>query len=248
MSYKAKRINDNKKKKEPKDPNKFHLGRNLGTYLIMIGGIIGLLLIIGAIVLTVQFIKVNTGNKVYPYQDEDHQELIIDPVFVEYKDFQLFDVKLEAVSMDTHDAKKATFDLYVIKNENTPELIPIRYSSNTFTKVADSTYRAYASICVAADKVGVCNYSSSYSYITKSSIESTFENTTKKTISVSFKDGEEFPMKAEGSLIPVTVNTPEAYVLLVFLTEEKGNEVLNFYVIHFSYDDYYVTGKTSPAI
>ena len=67
----------------------------------MIGGIIGLLLIIGAIVLTVQFIKVNTGNKVYPYQDEDHQELIIDPVFVEYKDFQLFDVKLEAVSMDT---------------------------------------------------------------------------------------------------------------------------------------------------
>jgi hypothetical protein len=69
MSYKAKRINDNKKKKEPKDPNKFHLGRNLGTYLIMIGGIIGLLLIIGAIVFTVQFIKVNTGNKVYPYQD-----------------------------------------------------------------------------------------------------------------------------------------------------------------------------------
>ena len=175
MSYKAKRINDNKKKKEPKDPNKFHLGRNLGTYLIMIGGIIGLLLIIGAIVLTVQFIKVNTGNKVYPYQDEDHQELIIDPVFVEYKDFQLFDVKLEAVSMDTHDAKKATFDLYVVKNENTPDLIPIRYSS-TFDKHVDSTYRAYASICVAADKVGVCNYSSSYSYITKSSIESTFEN------------------------------------------------------------------------
>jgi hypothetical protein len=49
-------------------------------------------------------------------------------------------------------------------------------------------------------------------------------------------------MKAEGSLIPVTVNAPEAYVLLVFLTEEKGNEVLNFYVIQFSYDYYYVTG------
>lgn len=248
MSFKAKKVNDNKKKKAPKDPNKFHLGRNLGTYLIMIGGILGVLLIAAGIVLFVNFITVTNGNKVYPYQDEDHQELITNPIFVESKDFTLFDVKLEAVSIDTHDAKKATFELSVVQNEETPALIPLRYQSNAFSKVSDSTYRAYASICLAADKVGVCNYSSSYSYITKSAIESTFENTTKKTISVSFKDGETFPMKAEGSIIPVTVNTPEAYVLLVFLTEEKGNEVLSFYVIHFSYDEYFVAGKTSPAI
>ena len=38
MSFKMKKL-DRKKKKE-KDPNKFHLGNNSGTYLIILGALI----------------------------------------------------------------------------------------------------------------------------------------------------------------------------------------------------------------
>ena len=44
MSYKPKKLN-NKRVKKDKDPNKFHFGWNAGTYLIIIGTLVGSVLI-----------------------------------------------------------------------------------------------------------------------------------------------------------------------------------------------------------
>ena len=117
-----------------------------------------------------------------------------------------------------------------------------------FEYKTDSTYRLYASICLASDWVGVCNYSSSYSYITKSNFESTLEKTSPKSISVTLKTNEVFPMKTSNWPVPVTISTPDAYLLLVYFTFEKGVETLHFDVIHYTYKEFYVAGVTSPAI
>lgn len=249
MSYNVKKVNQ--KGKKEKDPNKFHLGRNLGTYLIILASLVGLVLIILALFSTLigstSYLQVYNNNKVNPYQDENHVEEIKDPVFVEAKDFELFDVKLEATSIDTHDSHKATFELSVIKNDSTPQLAPIRYNSG-FKVDVESSYRAYASICLAADWVGVCDYSTSYSYITKTAIESTMENTTKKTISVSLGKNDVFPMTTSNWPVPIKVQTPDAYVLIAFYEEVNGQYNLKNYVLHFTYNEFYVEGTTSPAI
>lgn len=252
MPYNRKKLNANKDKKA-KDPNKFHLGRNLGTYLIFIGaGIMGLL-ILGAILAIFGgkgYMAIYNSNKVNPYQDDSHIELIQNPEYYEAKDFHLFDISLVAESIDTKDAHRIEFELKIVKNEDTPELIPLRYnqSGNMFEAVATSTYRAYASICVAADWVNVCQYSSSYTYITQSNIESTLENASHKHINVSLKEDQVFPMKVNTWPIPITIKTPEAYLLITFMELVNGANVNKFYIIHYSYDDYYVAGTTSPAI
>jgi hypothetical protein len=164
---------DNKKKKE-KDPNKFHLGNNLGTYLIILGSLICIGFIMVILFMTLigkdSYLQVYNNNRVYPYQDEDHQELIVNPTFYDAKDYKTFDMALTAKSFDTHDAHRADFNLSVCKNDASPECLPLHYHSNQFEYETDSTYRLYASICVASDWVGVCNYSSSYTYITKSNL------------------------------------------------------------------------------
>ena len=242
-----------KKDKKQKDPNKFHLGRNLGTYLIFLAVIAGLFLIVFVLFSTLigssSYLQVYNNNKVNPYQDDDHKELIVNPKYYEAKDYSLFDISLEAESIDTRDAHKIQFELKVVKNEQSPELVPLRYnSSGGFEAVTTSNYRAYASICVAANWVKVCDYSSSYTYITQSNIESTLENTTHKHITVSLKENEVFPMKTNNWPVPVTIKTPEAYLLIAYMKLVNGENVMQYHIIHYSYDDYYVAGTTSPAI
>lgn len=250
MSFKMKKL-DRKKKKE-KDPNKFHLGNNSGTYLIILGALICVGFVVVILFMTLigkdSYLQVYNNNRVYPYQDEDHQELIQNPTFYDAKDYKTFDISLTAKSFDTHDAHRADFNLSVCKNDASPECLPLRYLSNKFEYKTDSTYRLYASICLASDWVGVCNYSSSYSYITKSNFESTLEKTSPKSISVTLKTNEVFPMKTPNWPVPVTINTPDAYLLLAYFTFEKGVETLHFDVIHYTYKEFYVAGVTSPAI
>ena len=251
MSYNRKELN-NKKEKKQKDPNKFHLGRNLGTYLIFIGaGIMGLL-ILGAILAIFGgkgYMAIYNSNKVYPYQDDDHKELIVEPTYYEAKDYDLFDISLVAESIDTHDAHKIAFELKMVKNESTPDLVPLRYStSGGFEAVATSSYRAYVSLCVAADWVGVCQYSSSYTYITQSKLDSTLENTSHTHINVTLKSEQVFPMKTNNWPVPVTIKTPDAYLLIAYMELVNGANVVKFDILHYTYDDYYEAGTTSPAI
>ena len=219
----------------------------------MIVGILGVLLIVAILFSTLigssSYLQVHNNNLVSPYTDEDHSAQVLNPNKYEAKDYNKFEVKLEATSIDTHDAHKATFELGVVKNDNTKTLAPIKYSSSDgFTYDAQSSYMAYASICVAANWVGVCDYSSSYSYITQSSIEKTMENTTEKTINVTLKENEVFPMKTSNWPVPITVKTPDAYVLLVYFEQINGEQVLTCDIIHYSYNEFYVAGTTSPAI
>ena len=251
MSYNRKKLN-NKKEKKQKDPNKFHLGRNLGTYLIFIGaGIMGLL-ILGAILAIFGekgYMAIYNSNKVYPYQDDDHKELIVEPTYYEAKDYDLFDISLVAESIDTHDAHKIAFELKMVKNESTPDLVPLRYStSGGFEAVATSSYRAYVSLCVAADWVGVCQYSSSYTYITQSKLDSTLENTSHTHINVTLKSEQVFPMKTNNWPVPVTIKTPDAYLLIAYMELVNGANVVKFDILHYTYDDYYEAGTTTPAI
>lgn len=251
MSYNRKKLN-NKKEKKQKDPNKFHLGRNLGTYLIFIGAGIMALLILGAILAIFGekgYMAIYNSNKVYPYQDEDHKELIVEPTYYEAKDYDLFDISLVAESIDTHDAHKIAFELKMVKNEATPDLVPLRYStSGGFEAVATSNYRAYVSLCVAADWVGVCQYSSSYTYITQSKLDSTLENTSHTHINVTLKSEQVFPMKTNNWPVPVTIKTPDAYLLIAYMELVNGANVVKFDILHYTYDDYYEAGTTSPAI
>ena len=251
MSYNRKKLN-NKKEKKQKDPNKFHLGRNLGTYLIFIGaGIMGLL-ILGAILAIFGekgYMAIYNSNKVYPYQDDDHKELIVEPTYYEAKDYDLFDISLVAESIDTHDAHRIAFELKMVKNEATPDLVPLRYStSGGFEAVATSSYRAYVSLCVAADWVGVCQYSSSYTYITQSKLDSTLENTSHTHINVTLKSEQVFPMKTNNWPVPVTIKTPDAYLLIAYMELVNGANVVKFDILHYTYDDYYEAGTTTPAI
>ena len=252
MSYNRKKLN-NKKEKKQKDPNKFHLGRNLGTYLICLAGLIFIgflvLVLFATLIGETSYLQVYNKNKVNPYQDDDHKELIVEPTYYEAKDYDLFDISLVAESVDTHDAHKIAFELKMVKNEATPDLVPLRYStSGGFEAVATSSYRAYVSLCVAADWVGVCQYSSSYTYITQSKLDSTLENTSHTHINVTLKSEQVFPMKTNNWPVPVTIKTPDAYLLIAYMELVNGANVVKFDILHYTYDDYYEAGTTTPAI
>ena len=55
-------------------------------------------------------------------------------------------------------------------------------------------------------------------------------------------------MKTNNWPVPVTIKTPEAYLLIAYMKLLNGENVMQYHIIHYSYDDYYVAGTTSPAI
>lgn len=254
MSYKLKKANI--KGKKEKDPNKFHLGRNTGTALIIGGALLGLLLIYIILWVTVigssSYLKVYNANKVNPYK-----ETYPDAIHVESDKFDELDVDFYCTSFDSKDEHKATFKLFINTNDKTDDLIPLNSSlEHTENTTLSDPRVVYAGICLAANWVGVEQYSSSLSGIRESYVtpkEDSDVTSYTTTISVSLDSDQVFPMKTSNWPVNVKVETPDAYVFLAFYYESNGIYKLQEYVLHYTYKEYTSNdfgnfGITNPAI
>lgn len=252
MSTKPKKVNQ--KKKNEKDPNKFHLGRNTGTALIFGGILIGLVLIYVVLWSTCigksSYLKVYNKNKVTAYK-----ETYPDAIHKEASSFNELDVDFYCTSFDSKEAHKATFKVCIKSNKNTKDLIPITSSldhNETSTATSSSLKVAYAGICLAANWVSFEKSTSlvgfSKDYVTKNEKSSSIN-----TLTVNLDSDQVFPMKANTWPVKVKVNAPDAYLFIAFYYCTNGEYKLQQYVLHYTYNEYTKNdfnnfGITSPAI
>lgn len=253
MTYKPKKVGE--KNKKEKDPNKFHLGRNAGTALILGGVILFLVLVYTVLWATVigssSYLKVYNKNKVTPYK-ESHPEAKL----VEASKFKDFDVNFYCTSFSSKDEHKAVFKILLTSTEATEELTPITSSLSTNkTSTSSNPTVVIAEVCLAANWVNVEKYSSTIT-IEKNSLtrkDDEDKKTTSKTATVSLDKTQVFPMKKDLWPVDVKVNAPDAYLFLAYYTEKNGKDILNQYILHYTYNqytknDYANFGITSPAI
>lgn len=251
MSYKPKKVNGkNNKKKNQKDSNKFHLGWNTGTYLLIGLGIVLAVLILLGICTGVSYSNTYKNNTQHPYTDEGDStdfESYKDAVFVEAKDFKDLTISFYASSFDSHDAHKAKFNVEILVNDNTGGQIDL--INNKFEKASSGSYGLYARVNLSNNWIGYSQYSDLTGFYKTYLQEETKQS---KTIDVNLAETT-FPAKTTTCWpVPVEVRYPEAYLFVCYYLQ--GQSTPKQYVIHYAPSDYIVTeaseGKTitSPAI
>ena len=245
MSYKPKKLNKQKTKKD-KDPNKFHFGWNTGTYLIIIGGIVGLVLIYLIFHFTLissdSYYRAYHDNFITPFTDKEDTEeenkkytAYEGYTLVEAKDFDKLNVDFYCKSFDSKDAKKAEFKVALQTNENTGSLGLIDANFN-IPKNSSGSYKVYARICLANNWINYEQYSSAIGYD-----ESSLNNNNVKTINVILSDLE-FPAKTKTWPVPIEVSWPDAYLFIIYYNQ--GKTTPEKYVIHYTPEDFIVKQKT----
>ena len=138
------------------------------------------------------------------------------------EDFNLFDVTFVATSYNDRENESThsvTFSITIKKNDNTP--------STLTTVESSSSYMMKTGVCLQANWIGFESYQSSLTSWT----DSYLENGTSKTASVSCNT--QFPAKAETWPIKVTVDSPTAYLYILFRTQENGKYVIHPYILKY---------------
>ena len=146
------------------------------------------------------------------------------------KDFDALDFKINCNGSGKWnvEANSVEFTMTFKWNENTSArakvLKPYRNESNV----------KYG-LCLAADWVGFCQYSSSISAI---SLKSTDESD--RTVKMSVKGISYFPISAKTIPFPVKVNTPDLFVFIQFQYETDGvvGAKTETYILKYTYKEY----------
>lgn len=250
MSYKPKKV-DNKKKKKEKDPNKFHLGWNAGTYLLITLGLAIIALILIAFTVTLwgenSYYKTYQNNTQHPFADDKNN--YEDCVFKEASEFNEFTINFYAKSFDSHDEKKAVFSVEILTNENTGGKLD-RINSK-LEKDSSSSFALAAQINLSNNWIGYNQYSTLSTSTMFSSSYLNEETKQSKTISVSLSNTP-LPTKTNTWPVPIEVKWPEAYLFICYYIE--GQSTPKKFVIHYAPEDYIVKEKTdnreitTPAI
>ena len=240
MSFKPKKINKNtKKNNKEKDPNKFHFGWNTGTYLIIILGLV----VLGFIYIIFHFTLISSNSYYRVYNDNlktpfnDSVETNEEAILVEASEFNQFDINFYCKSFDSKDDKKASFNVEIVKNDNTGNLDYINKSS--LEKTTSNSYVLVAKLNLSANWIDFNQYSTSnYGFY-----ESYVEESSKKAISFDVSLGSTtFPTKTNNWPVPVEVSYPDAYLLVCYYV--KGDNNIKKYIIHYTSDDYIIKQKT----
>ena len=213
---------DNKEKKG------FKFGRNSGTLLLIIGGLILLFLLI-----SIPYGYISEGNKndITPYKSKAETINIEKAKRMKGSSFKEMDVEFYCSKYDV-EGNTATFSLNIIWNENTSNLSD---NSEKLEIVSGSnTVEAYVALC--ADWVSFETYSTSQKF--KVAPEHT---ALPKTVSLTGIN--HFPKYAKTWPIAVKVDTPNAYVYLRYTYLDSGNRITKIYILEYTYNDYH-TDKT----
>lgn len=249
MAYKPKKVDNKKKKnKKEKDPNKFHLGWNTGTYLLITLGIVLLVIIALAIAIPVSYSKTYNDNTQHPFADDTvtKKEYYEGATTVEAADFNELTIKFYATSFDSHDAKKARFYVEILTNETTGGNIDLINSS--LEKVSSGSYGLYAQVNLSDNWIAYNQYSSLVGFYKTYLKEETKQG---KIIEVSLGDTT-FPAKTNNWPVPVEVKWPDAYLFVCYYLQ--GQATPKRYIIHYTSADYIVKEATedrpitSPAV
>lgn len=202
-------------------------GRNTFTMLfILIGGIVLFL-----VVFTISsYVSIGNQNDVTPFvtKDADGCEVQFDVENVtrmDAKDFNEFKLEFQCTDYKTSTGT-AQFKIKAYKNENTRNV-----NSNTKLKVA---------LCLASDWVGFASYSSEELSRTLEINEK--EDGTKST-TLTISNIISYPAKANTWPVPVTVNSPDAYLYVSYTYYKNDNvsagetETKN-YILKYSYSEF----------
>ena len=234
MSYKPKKINKNNTvKNKEKDPNKFHLGRNAGTYLLIVLGFVVLVFIYLIFHFTLissnSYYRLYNDNTYTPFADDEGTTL------VEAKDFNQFDINFYCKSFDSKDSKKAKFNVEIVKNDNTGNLDLI---DNNLNRPSQGSYVIFAKVSLCANWIPFDQESSEYGFY-----DTYVEESSKKARDIEVSLGTTtFPVKTNTWPVPVEVSYPDAYLLICYYI--KGDNNIKKYIIHYTSNDYIITQKT----
>lgn len=225
----------NKDKKN--NDQKFKLGRNSGTLLLIFGGLILLFLLI-----SIPYSYITEGNKndITPFKTKfkDDETALKDVKRMKASDFKVLDVDFYCKEYNV-DADKTVFSLNLLWNDYTSS-----YCDNVdkFSIISSTnTVETYIGLC--ADWVSFEKYSSSTKYKVARDAE-----TQAKTITITTAGIKDFPKYANTWPIKVKVETPSVYVYISFSYVYQGKTIPHRYILEYSYNDYYVSGKTQGGI
>ena len=236
--------------KKQKNPNRFRLGHNTGTILIIAGVIVFIFLALILIGTKVNYHKEYEAHKVTPFSEKY-------PDAKTLKRYDEFKVDLYCTSFSSKDEHKATFKLMLTEIEDhADDLLPITTSLTVNTNNTSSNPTLIvAEVCLAANWVDVEKYSSTLTF-TKEQLqdsESSEFNKRTKEFTISLDKNQVFPMKKNMWPKDITVKAPDAYLFLAYYTVDNGVNTLNKYIVKYTYDQYTSNdfnnfGITSPAI
>ena len=247
MVKKVKKIKKYKNEKVKKT-NSFKFGRNLGSFLIIL---LGLVFLFFAVFIPYSYITVYNENKVDIFTDQsdykeylenmekksDNTKVYKDIQIVNGRDFDLFDINFYATVINP-EANKMNFSLEIKWNKNTSKL----NEKESLKPIRDNkTVRAV---------VGVdCNWVSCDSSPSAKSLMVTNSPETDKNKTTFFLTGiPKFPQKANTWPIRVNVSAPNAYIFLTFAYDDnKVGEVHEAYILKYTFDDYYDEKLTNGA-
>ncbi|MCR5231099.1 MAG: hypothetical protein K6B64_00460 [Acholeplasmatales bacterium] len=235
MAYKPKKVNKQKKEKKEKDPNKFHLGWNTGTYLIILGGIALLVLIIMGICSIVSYVGAYNTNTIKPYSDKEDTKYE-GITYYEAKDFNNIDIDFYCVSFDSHDAKLAKFNLTFVINENTGT--SFKNINSDLAENPSGNYVLYTQILLTSNLLDY-NQESGFTGYYKSYI--TEETKQTKSLNVQLSDLV-FPATVNTWPVPLSVSWPDAYLFVSYWPTSKTSP--EKFVIHYTPEEFIVTQKT----
>ena len=154
------------------------------------------------------------------------------------KDFNLFNITFQATNYNdrTDEGKQnVTFKIVIERNENSPTLTYVD---------SGSTYLMKTGVCLHADWIAFESYQSSLSTYTDTYLKA--GNTGKPTFSVPCKT--QFPAKADTWPVKVTVDSPDAYLYILYKTQENGVTTVNSYILKYTYEEYMTSSTTGGII
>ena len=240
---KVNKIKNNNKNKN-KTEKKFKFGRNLGTLLIIIGGALVLFLLVFT---PYSYITTAKNNDVTSYISGSPNISVSgedNVTRMKGSDFDLFDIDFYCTNWNI-DEDQAKFHLGIKWNDNTSKL----NNKETLLQLDSSNsnnYTVRTGICLAADWVGYCEYSTTKEFaVTNSKTVQTYS-------SYRISGIEQFPSKANTWPFKVNVETPNAYVYIYFGYYDTTNpnnlkKVWKTYILEYTYDEYH-TSKTQGGI
>ncbi|MGM9969908.1 MAG: hypothetical protein ACI35S_05885 [Anaeroplasma sp.] len=232
MAKKVKKINKIEKSNNEEKKHKFKFGRNLGSLLIII---IGVIVIFFSIYIPSSYISVGKAGDVTPFVSGSTPITNLDNVIkMDADKFDLFDIDFYATKYDT-DADKITFSINFKWTDNTSELCD---HFNPFSN--SNSYNIKAYICLASDWVGFTSYSTvlQYEFTKKTNVS----NRTSTLTGI-----KQFPQKVNTFPIKVKVEAPDTYLYLNFKYDKGGKTIDNSYILKYTYNDYH-TDKTIGGI
>lgn len=154
------------------------------------------------------------------------------------KDFDLFNITFQATNYnDRLDEGKqnVTFKVVIERNEKSPTLTYVD---------SGSTYLMKTGVCLHADWIAFESYQSSLSTYTDTYLKA--GNTGKTNINISCKT--QFPAKADTWPVKVTVDSPDAYLYILYKTQENGVTTVNSYILKYTYEEYMTSTTTGGII